>query len=72
MIGQPERGHAELGGACGHPAVDLVGLLVDDLARPVEQRVLAVDVKVDDFDPRLTRDPGKPARGHPRGGRATR
>ena len=38
VIGQPERRHAELGGTRRHRL---------DLVRPVEQRVLAVDVQMD-------------------------
>ena len=48
VVGEPQGRHPEFGGARGHPAIDLVGPLVDDLARPVEQRVFAVDVQVDD------------------------
>ena len=39
VVGEPERRHPELGGAGGHRV---------DLAGAVEQRVLAVDVQVDD------------------------
>jgi hypothetical protein len=40
VIGQSQRGHSELGRARGHAV---------DLARAVQQRVLAVDVQVDRF-----------------------
>ena len=48
VIGDAERGHAELGGPLGH-RIDraLRGLLLD-LAMAVEQRILAVDVQMYD------------------------
>ena len=39
MIGERDGGHLELGGTCGE---------VRDAARPVEDRVLGVDVKVNE------------------------
>ena len=39
MVGERDGGHLELGGPCGE---------VGDAARPVENRVLGVDVKVDE------------------------
>ena len=48
VVGEAERRHPELGGPRHEPSVDLVRSPVDDLAGAVEQRVLAVDVKVDD------------------------
>ena len=39
MVGQPDGGHLELGGAGGE---------LGDAARPVEDRELGVDVEVDE------------------------
>ena len=48
VVGEAERRHPELGRPLGHRIRNPLGGLLLDLARPVEQRVLAVDVEVCD------------------------
>jgi hypothetical protein len=49
VIGEAESRHAQLRRTRGQPAIRAVSVLCGDFAGPVEQRVLAVDVQVDNF-----------------------